>query len=179
MGMFSGVPRSGRDHRGHRRVSRRFRCVELLENRLLPATLTVNTMADDNTPDDTLSLREAIEVSNGTLALSALSPAERAQVSESLSDPNTIAFDINSPDVPVIAPTLALPEITAPVSIDGTTQPVSEGVVIDGAGAGAGVDGLTISGGYSVVIGLGIAIWIDPSLAPGLHVAGSSMGSMR
>jgi FG-GAP-like repeat len=67
---------------------RRPRCarpaVEILETRLTPATLTVNTLVDENTfggTDPTLSLREAIELTDGTLAVSSLSPAEQAQVS--------------------------------------------------------------------------------------------------
>ena len=49
--------------------------VEALEGRLLLAAITVNTTADeDDHSDPTLSLREAIEVSNGTLAVSMLSP---------------------------------------------------------------------------------------------------------
>ena len=50
-----------RSSRWRRRLS-----FEGLESRRLLATLTVNTTADETTPDTTLSLREAIEVVNGT-----------------------------------------------------------------------------------------------------------------
>ena len=55
--------------------------VEVLEDRQLLATITVNTAADPATPGTTMSLREAIEVSNGTLAVSSLSTQQQAQVS--------------------------------------------------------------------------------------------------
>jgi myo-inositol catabolism protein IolC len=41
--------------------------IEALEHRQLLATITVNTAVDNSAPDTTLSLRQAIEVSNGTL----------------------------------------------------------------------------------------------------------------
>ena len=69
--------------------------VEMLKDRQLMSTITVNTTADDTSPDTTLSLREAIEVSNGTLAISSLSTQAQAQVSRALSAPNTIDFDIS------------------------------------------------------------------------------------
>jgi uncharacterized repeat protein (TIGR01451 family)/CSLREA domain-containing protein len=98
--------------------------LESLEDRRLLATITVNTTADENNQTDaTLSLREAIEVSNGTLAVSSLSPQEKLQVSGALSSPNTIAFDIPGSGVQTISPATDLPAITASVIIDGYTQP--------------------------------------------------------
>ena len=78
----------------------------------------------------TLSLREAIELSNGTIAESALSTAAQAQVSGTLSDQNTIDFDIATTDAGydpgsgkwTIVVDSALPAITTPVIIDATTQ---------------------------------------------------------
>ena len=67
--------------------------VEMLKDRQLMSTITVNTTDDDTSPDMTLSLLEAIEVSNGTLAISSLST--QAQISRALSAPNTIDFDIS------------------------------------------------------------------------------------
>ena len=43
-----------------------------------PTVLTVNTLADANPPSGTLSLRQAIEAANGTLALSALPASQVA-----------------------------------------------------------------------------------------------------
>src|SRR3954468_4192417 len=55
--------------------------VEAMERRQLLATMVVNTELDENNPADlTLSLREAIEINNGTLAVLSLSPAAQAQV---------------------------------------------------------------------------------------------------
>ncbi|HEV2945758.1 MAG TPA: hypothetical protein VGX70_00185, partial [Gemmataceae bacterium] len=56
-----------------------------------------------------------------------------------------------------IAPLSALPTITHPVIIDGTTQPGYAGkpiIELSGASAGAGVTGLTITAGNSTVDGL-------------------------
>ncbi|HMB03892.1 MAG TPA: right-handed parallel beta-helix repeat-containing protein, partial [Isosphaeraceae bacterium] len=70
---------------------------------------------------------------------------------------NTIDFSIPGAGVHSIALTSALPPITDPVTIDGTTQPGFQGkpiVVLDGRGAGLNADGLTIDGGNSTVKGL-------------------------
>src|SRR6516165_6658492 len=86
-----------------RLVKRRYRPpgrpleLERVEDRLLLAVITVNTTVDENSQSDsTLSLREAIEVSNGTLPINSLSSAEQSQVSGALSSPNTIAFNLAS-----------------------------------------------------------------------------------
>ncbi len=96
--------------------------VEAVEARVLLATLTVNTVADDTTPDGTLSLREAIAVANGTLALNALSAQEQGQVVGALSIPNTIAFRIPGPGVHTILVNAPLPPITRGLIIDGYTE---------------------------------------------------------
>jgi hypothetical protein len=73
--------------------------IERLEDRRLLATLTVNTTSDPGGSDGPeLSLRMAIEVSNGTLAVSALSAQAQAQISGLLSTPNAINFEIPSTD---------------------------------------------------------------------------------
>ncbi len=71
--------------------------------------------------------------------------------------PDVIAFSIGGGGFQSIAPTSALPTITGPVMIDGTTQPGYAGtplIEINGAGAGANVNGLYITGGGSIVKGL-------------------------
>ena len=105
-----------------RRPGRRPR-VEPLEPRALLATLTVNTAADEDARDGTLSLREAIEVADGTLAIGALSGPEQAQV---VATPgvNLIKFDLPGGLASYeIEPSSALPAITAPTVVDGTSQP--------------------------------------------------------
>lgn len=71
--------------------------------------------------------------------------------------PNTIAFAIAPGGVQTILPTTALPAITQPVAIDGTTQPGYAGtprVVLSGALAVAWADGLTVEAGHSTLRGL-------------------------
>ena len=79
---------------------------------------------------------------------------------------DTIAFNIAGAGVKTIAPTSALPDITDPVIIDGYTQPGASAntlavgnnavllIELNGASAGAGVQGLVIRGGGSTVRGL-------------------------
>ena len=73
---------------------------------------------------------------------------------------NTINFDIAGSGVHTIQPTSALPLVTEPVFIDGTTQPGYAGsplIQIDGSQVGSSfVDGLYITAGNSTVKGLDI-----------------------
>ena len=138
--------------------------VEVLEDRQLLATITVNTTADDTSADATLSLREAIEVSDGTLAVSSLSTQEQAQVSGSVRATNAIDFNIPTTDpgynattgVWTIAVHSALPAISTHAAIiNGYSQPgaaentLAQGdnaklkIAINGHAAGT-ADGLTI-----------------------------------
>jgi hypothetical protein len=73
--------------------------------------------------------------------------------------PAVITFAIPGPGPFRINLRSALPEITAPLAIDATTQTGYAGspvVELNGSGAGEGVNGLTISAGNSVVRGLDI-----------------------
>jgi len=106
-------------------------------------TLTVNTTDDGNDGACNAahcSLREAILTSNST-------PGQF----------ETIVFQIGGGGAQTISTTSALPDITDPVLVDGTTQPgfISPPLVeINGAGAGAVTAGLNITGGGSTVRGL-------------------------
>ena len=99
--------------------------IESLEPRQLMAIITVNTTADTSTAGATLSLRQAIEISDGTLAVSALSTQEQSQVAGAIGSSNTIDFDIPESDsgynaatgVWTIAPTSSLPAIQANAAI--------------------------------------------------------------
>jgi hypothetical protein len=120
--------------------------VEILEPRQLLATFVVNTAADIPSPG-MVTLRDAITLSNST-------PGPQT---------NTIDFDISGSTIPIISPTSALPTITQPVIIDGTSEP-DFGIVAlagnqAGNGGGSGVNGLTISAGSSVVQGLIIGLF--------------------
>lgn len=69
---------------------------------------------------------------------------------------DTIVFNIGT-GVQTILLTSALPTITAPVIIDGTTQPGFAGspiIELDGTKSGAGVAGLVITAGHSTIRGL-------------------------
>ncbi len=137
--------------------------VEVLEDRQLLASITVNTAADNTAAGATLSLRQAIEVSDGTLAVSSLDTQQQAQVSGTVGASNTIDFDIPTADsgynsttgVWTIALQSALPTITTNAAIiNGYSQPgATENtlaqadnakltIAISGSGLGT-IDGLT------------------------------------
>ncbi|HYH59228.1 MAG TPA: DPP IV N-terminal domain-containing protein [Thermoleophilaceae bacterium] len=64
-----------------------------------------------------------------------------------------IEFAVPGDGVPVIAPASALPALTGPTVLDGTSQGAAGKVAISGAGAGA-VDGLMVKGGSSELRGV-------------------------
>jgi hypothetical protein len=100
--------------------------LERVEDRCLLSTITVDTAVDeDDHTDDTLSFREALEVSNGDIAVSSLSPSAQAQVSGPLSSPNTIDFDIpgTGPFTINLQPNQTLLYVRVPTIIDGYSQP--------------------------------------------------------
>ncbi|MFN0123462.1 MAG: Calx-beta domain-containing protein, partial [Blastocatellia bacterium] len=71
--------------------------------------------------------------------------------------PDTISFNIPGAGVQTIAPASALPVIADPVTIDGASQPGYSGtplIELNGAGAGAGANGLTIQADDCAVRGL-------------------------
>jgi hypothetical protein len=112
----------------------------------LAATLTVTTTADSGPG----SLRQAILDSNASAGV-----------------PDTIAFAIGS-GVQTITPLSALPTVTDPVVIDGTTQPGYSGTpLVEIAGAGLPAQGLQITAGGSTVRALVIrdfnatGIWLQ------------------
>src|SRR5262249_7665514 len=133
-----------------------------------PATIFVTTDQDVSDPNDgKLSLREAIELTDGTLQLSALSPQDQALV---IGTPNgtaqdSILFAIPGAGLHTIFPTSPLPAITHSVAIDGLSQPgaslstpikpdddfESITIQIDGSGAGPGANGLTINAANCVI----------------------------
>ncbi|MGD0258843.1 MAG: hypothetical protein ABSD29_03365 [Verrucomicrobiota bacterium] len=72
---------------------------------------------------------------------------------------NTIVFEIPGTGVHTITPTNALPTISNPVVIDGTTQPGFAGtplIELNGANAGTTSDGLLLTAGNSTIRGLAI-----------------------
>jgi hypothetical protein len=95
------------------------------------STLAVTTTADSGPG----SLRQAIEISNSDSG-----------------DRDTIVFNIPGGGVPTITLQTAFDLIDQPVIIDGTTQPVTGRVELNGNGLTA--TGLVISGGNSIVRGM-------------------------
>jgi hypothetical protein len=84
----------------------------------------VNSPTDQVRADGALTLREAIELTNGTRRFDQLSPAEAAQV-ESLAQPASSRIEFNlPPDQTTIRLREMLPALTtAGLTIDGTMQP--------------------------------------------------------
>ena len=98
-----------------------------LEKRMMPATFLVSTAADSGPG----SLRQAIVNSNAA-------PGS-----------NTIDFGIGT-GAQTISLLSALPNITVPVKIDGTTQPgytTAPLIDLDGTSAGSSADGLDLAAG--------------------------------
>jgi hypothetical protein len=84
----------------------------------------------------------------------------RSAINAANSNPgiDTIRFQITGTNpIKTIDLASALPAITEPVTIDGTSQPGYDGhplIELNGANAGAGANGLTITGGATLVKGL-------------------------
>lgn len=109
--------------------------LEVLEDRLAPATFTVVNTLDSGAG----SLRTAILDANAAPGA------------------DLIDFAIPGAGVHTISPSTVLPTITGAVIIDGTTQPGFAGspvIELNGASAGASVTGLVITAGDSTVRGL-------------------------
>jgi CSLREA domain-containing protein len=129
---------------------------------LAQTTFTVNSTSDtdDGTCDAThCSLREAINAANAAAGT------------------DTIAFNIPGAGPHEIAPTSALPAVSGPVVIDGTTQPGYAGaplIELDGKNTGGSVDGLELTGGASTVQGLAI---LDFEI--GIHLSGAGGNTIR
>ena len=117
-----------------------------------PGLSFVVTNTSDNGPG---SLRQAILNANSTAGV------------------DNITFNIPGAGPHTITPAAALPTVSDPVLINGTTQPTFAGtpvIVLNGASAGAGVDGLTITGGLERRAGAGdsqLCRQRDPGVRPG------------
>jgi parallel beta-helix repeat protein len=139
-----------------------------LEKRRLFAVLTVNSIADNDTRDSVLTLREAINLVNGTDPVAGLTQAETAQINFSQSAVginDTINFNIPGSGGQVIQLTSELPSIEKPVTINGFSQPGSSAatskspatVLIDLDGATNRVySGMTIDSTHVTVRGLSL-----------------------
>ena len=127
---------------------------------------TVNSTddVDDGTCDAAhCSLREAINAANANAGT------------------DTISFNISGAGPHTIQPNFALPTITDPVVIDGTTEPDFAGtpiIELDGTNAGH-VDGLVITAGNSTVRGLVInRFGINPDVGIGILLLQTNGGNV-
>ncbi|HEU4386749.1 MAG TPA: hypothetical protein VFV34_03050 [Blastocatellia bacterium] len=129
-------------------------------------TIPVSTAADTGVG----SLRAAINLANTTPG------------------PDVITFDIGGGGPQVINLASPLPIITDPVTIDGTTQPLFAGtplIELNGAGAGAPANGLTIAAGQCAVRGLiinrftanGILVTIGPAAIQSNFIGTNAAGA--
>lgn len=124
--------------------------VELLDDRLVPAVITVTSTSDTVAKDGVVTLREAIIAANTNRAYMD-APAGDAHT------PDIIRFNIPGSGVKTITIKSALPEITGPIIIDGTTQNGYNGtpiIEINGIGAHHTINGLVIKGGNSTIRGV-------------------------
>ncbi|MDQ4005002.1 MAG: hypothetical protein M3135_01715, partial [Actinomycetota bacterium] len=133
------------------------------------ATITVTTTANSSGNDGSCSLPEAINSANQDSAFFECSAGTGA---------DTIAFNIAGAGPHTISVPSPLPDISAPVTIDGTSQPGYAGdpvVVLDGSAPTIGGDGLRIeSGGEgSTIKGLAIHSFEDH----GISITGTATGT--
>jgi CSLREA domain-containing protein len=112
------------------------------------------------TPVGTLTVNSNNDVDDGTCNAAHCSLREAINKANTMSGTITIKFNIGGGGPRTIKTLSALPEVTVPVVIDGTSQPFfgsSPLIELDGSMVGSGsVDGLVISGGDSTVKSLAI-----------------------
>jgi hypothetical protein len=170
--------------------------LELLEDRLAPATLTVNTTADNTTDTSVLTLRDAITLVNNagnptSLGQSSMPTGWAAQINTTnpFGTNDTIVFAL--PDTLktagqnwwTIQPLSALPGITDTVLVDGWSQAgagpgLAPNVMVDGSTM-AGVitgpfDGLDVGANGCVIRGLAIRNFTGGSGRSGIFVGGNN-----
>src|SRR5438552_9400007 len=121
--------------RGRRRPAarlQRFRPgLECLEDRWVPATITVTGTGDTIAVDGLVTLREAMTSANNNADVNADVVAVGAYGTD------TIQFNIAGAGVHTISPTSALPTISGPLTIDGYSQP---GASANTNGPGLGIN---------------------------------------
>ena len=86
--------------------------------------IAVNSALDNNSRDEVITLREAIMLANGALAVNQLTPAETKQIGLSpQQNPQRHYIDFRELNDPKILLQSALPDLNVPIAIDGTTHP--------------------------------------------------------
>lgn len=126
------------------------------------ATITVNASADGDARDAVVTLREAILIANGSLAVGSLTPQEQAAVSGTPLVPglDVVTFAISGPGPHSIVVSSPLPDVVDTIKIDGTTQPGYAGtpvVEVNGSAVvAANTTGLRVLAPRSVIVGLAV-----------------------
>jgi hypothetical protein len=145
--------RTGKPRRGYRPG------VECLENRLAPATLTVNSLADNTTDTSHLTLRDAITLVNhsgdpSTLGQSTMPAGWAGQIGGGeFGSVDTILFDSSLSGGTITLGGTALPNITKGVTITGLGASLlavsgnNKSTVFSISSATVTMTGLTIEGG--------------------------------
>jgi hypothetical protein len=153
-----GRPKSSRKSQSIRRSQ--LGC-ELLEDRLVPATITVTSTADNSNLDGSVTLREAIASIDAGANINADVIASGAYGSN-----DKINFAIQGNNVHIITPTTPLPFITHAVTVSGYTQAGSSfnnsalgdtanpTIVLDGKLLGGLVEGLVVQADNCAILGL-------------------------
>ncbi|MEQ9359877.1 OmpA family protein [Coleofasciculus chthonoplastes] len=85
--------------------------------------VVVNSTQDSIAPDELLTLREAIELTNGELTVNQLSAIERTLVSASAEQFSRIEFNLPPQDTTIYLTELLPPLASPGLVVDGTTQP--------------------------------------------------------
>ena len=139
-------------------------------------TIVVTTTGDQALPAQSLT-NQVCDV-DLTTAGNQCTLRAAVQLADALGGTQSITFDIPGGGVPTISPASALPAVSTPVTIDGTTEP-GGWVVLSGA-SDASATGLSITDGNSTVRGLVISGWatgIALTGGAGDLVAGDRIGT--
>jgi CSLREA domain-containing protein len=108
-------------------------------------------------PSSTFTVNSLDNSNDGSCNAAHCSLIEAIQAANAQADYSAIEFNISGSGPFTITPTTGLPAISAPVIIDGATQPGFAGtpiIELSGSLIGSGAKGLEISGGNSTIRGL-------------------------
>nr|MDQ3011869.1 fibronectin type III domain-containing protein [Acidobacteriota bacterium] len=145
--------------------------VETLTARMVaaPATITVNNAGEAVGNNGNCTLREAIIAANTNTASGAMA----GECVAGMAGADTIVFSLGA-GTPAINLTSQLPIITEPVTIKGNSGGATR-VELNGAGAGAGANGLRITAGNSTILRLAI----NRFTGDGILISGAGLNTIK